>query len=91
MAIQVKALRSFYHDSIGNKTAGEVFEVPNQDVFSQLDQSGYVEKAEQAEAQAQQNNQDFSTEMGQELAHDAHEVHNTQETQNARQARNRKG
>ena len=39
----VRAKQSFYHDSVGAKAKGQVFQVNDQATYQLLEQSGYIE------------------------------------------------
>ena len=48
----VRAKQSFYHDLVGTKAKGEVFQVNDQATYQLLEQSGYIESL-QIEANAE--------------------------------------
>lgn len=62
----VKAEMSFYHDAVGTKALGEIFEIKNPQVCAELEQAGYIKKADGAEAQLHQAQQELQQQMGQE-------------------------
>lgn len=64
----VKAEMSFYHDAVGTKALGEVFEIKNSQVCAELEQAGYVKQVDGAEAQAHQDSQKLQQEMGEKQA-----------------------
>lgn len=61
----VKAKMAFYHDAVGTRAHGEVFEVKNQQVCSQLEKAGYVQKVDGETAQIHQELQQKQQEYGQ--------------------------
>lgn len=92
----VKATRAFYHDSVGSRAHNEVFEVKNEQVCAQLEQTGYVQKVEGQEAQMHQQNQQLQQEMGKKsaltneavsLAHHAQNQEAAQHQQNVEKMR----
>lgn len=60
----VKAEMSFYHDSVGTKAHGEVFEVSNEQVVSELESAGYVKRVDGQEAQAHEDSKNLQQKMG---------------------------
>jgi hypothetical protein len=70
--IQVRAKQSFYHDLVGSKAHGEVFQVSDQTTLQALEQLGYVETlqadASTQQAQQQQEAQQRAQQMGQQQA-----------------------
>jgi hypothetical protein len=64
----VKAKMAFYHDAVGTRAHNEVFEVRNQEVCSQLEKAGYVQKLEGQEAQVYEQQQQLQKEVGQRNA-----------------------
>lgn len=60
----VKAEMAFYHDAVGTRAHGEVFEIKNAQVCADLEQAGYVKKVEGEEAQAHQQQQQLQQEVG---------------------------
>ena len=44
MTMEVKAKMNFFHDLVGNRTEGEVFQVADNATYSALQKAGYVEK-----------------------------------------------
>lgn len=42
----VQAKMSFYHDSVGTRAKDEMFEVQNEQLISELEQAGYIQRAE---------------------------------------------
>lgn len=64
----VKAEMAFYHDAVGTKALGEVFEIKNAQVVADLEQSGYVKRVDGEEAQANQELKELQKEMGQKQA-----------------------
>lgn len=61
----VKAKMAFYHDSVGTRAHNEVFEVQNAQTVAQLEQAGYVEKADGQVAELHQQTKMQQQEMGQ--------------------------
>jgi hypothetical protein len=95
----VKAKMAFYHDSVGTRAHNEVFEVQNAQTVAQLEQAGYVEKADNQATEAYQQNKASQQEMGQagQQANDAisqaHHLQNQEANahqQNVTQARQAK-
>ena len=84
----VFATHSFYHDLVGSKAHGEVFQISDQTTLQALEQLGYVQKVDgqsQAGAQMSQLQQDLmkrQQEMGQAQALANEEVSQARHIQN---------
>ena len=83
----VKAKTSFYNDAVGSRAQNEIFEITNEQVCSQLEQQGLVQKVSGQEAQAHQEQQKLQEQVGQrnaltnEAVSMAHHEHNKQAQQ----------
>lgn len=83
MTLQVKAKQSFYHELVGSRAHGEVFQV-DQTTLQALEQAGYIERldANAESANAQQEAQKRQVEMGQAQAQANEEVSQARHNQN---------
>lgn len=60
----VKAKMSFYHDKVGTRALDEMFEVTSEQLASDLEQAGYVQRVEGEALTAHQENQNLQQQMG---------------------------
>jgi len=61
----VKAKMSFYHDKVGTRALDEMFEVKNEQLVSELEQAGYVQRAEGEAMQAHEEAKSLQQQVGQ--------------------------
>jgi hypothetical protein len=64
----VKAKMSFYHDGVGTRAMNETFDVQNENLISQLEQAGYVQRVEGQELQAHEQAKTLEQQVGQRNA-----------------------
>lgn len=60
----VKANMSFYHDKVGTRAMNEVFEVKQENLVSELEQAGYIQRAEGQAVQAFEQAKTLEQEVG---------------------------
>ena len=87
--VQVRAKQSFYHDLVGAKAQGEIFELCDQTTLQTLEQMGYVEnlansQSQDAQQQMQQQQEAMKREqeMGQIQAQANEQVSQAKHMQN---------
>lgn len=61
----VKAKMSFYHDKVGTRALDEVFEVQNEQLVGELEQAGYIQRAEGEAVQAHEQAKNLQQQVGQ--------------------------
>jgi hypothetical protein len=64
----VKAQMSFYHDNVGTKAKDEMFDVQNEQLVSELEQAGYVQRVEGEALQAFEAAKSLEQQVGQRNA-----------------------
>jgi hypothetical protein len=64
----VKAKMSFYHDQVGTRAKDEMFDVQNENLISQLEQAGYVQRVEGQALQAYEQTKTLEQQVGQRNA-----------------------
>ena len=79
---QVEAKQSFYHDLVGSRAYGEVFEVKDQATLQTLEEQGYVKRVAGEMAQMKAEQQSREQKMGQAQALTNEAVSMTHHVQN---------
>ena len=64
----VQAKMSFYHDSVGTRAKDEMFDVQNEQLISELEQAGYIQRAEGEALQAFEAAKSLEQQVGQRNA-----------------------
>lgn len=64
----VQAKMSFYHDSVGTRAKDEMFDIQNDQLISELEQAGYIQRAEGEALQAFEAAKSLEQQVGQRNA-----------------------